>query len=143
MPRLADFGRSLALSNPHIVAETFSHRHAAVTHSPGLVCHPVGTDSLDPRAVALIVTVIAIDKPSMKGYVGWQSPSLYHEGETAIYDAFGESELARFAAELDGLLGVLAAALRCGGPPGSGQRCGYDLRGNVSGVCPECGVMRP
>lgn len=24
-------------------------------------------------------------------------------------------------------------------PPGHCQRCGYDLTGNVSGVCPECG----
>jgi hypothetical protein len=21
--------------------------------------------------------------------------------------------------------------------------CGYDLRGNVSGACPECGTLRP
>ncbi len=25
-------------------------------------------------------------------------------------------------------------------PPGSCQKCGYDLTGNVSGVCPECGT---
>jgi hypothetical protein len=25
-------------------------------------------------------------------------------------------------------------------PPGHCQRCGYDLRGNVSGRCPECGA---
>ena len=25
-------------------------------------------------------------------------------------------------------------------PPGHCQRCGYDLTGNTSGVCPECGV---
>ena len=24
-------------------------------------------------------------------------------------------------------------------PPGHCQKCGYDLKGNVSGVCPECG----
>ena len=24
-------------------------------------------------------------------------------------------------------------------PPGYCQKCGYNLRGNVSGVCPECG----
>ena len=24
-------------------------------------------------------------------------------------------------------------------PPGYCQKCGYDLTGNVSGVCPECG----
>ncbi len=24
-------------------------------------------------------------------------------------------------------------------PPGHCQKCGYDLQGNVSGVCPECG----
>jgi len=28
-------------------------------------------------------------------------------------------------------------------PPGHCQQCGYDLTGNVSGVCPECGVRRP
>ena len=27
-------------------------------------------------------------------------------------------------------------------PPGHCQSCGYDLTGNVSGVCPECGVKR-
>jgi hypothetical protein len=121
MPRLADFPRLLALSNPHIVAETFSHRHAEVTHNLGLSCHPVGTDSLDPRTVALIVTVIAIKEPSMKGYVAWQSPSFHHEGETAIYNAFGETEFARFAAELDGLLSVLAAAAQRGVPPETGH----------------------
>ncbi len=121
MPRLVDFGRSLSLSDPNIVAETFSHRHAEVTHSLGLGCYPVGTDSQDPRTVALIVTVIAITEPSMKGYVAWQGPSFHYEGETAIYDAFGETELARFAAELDGLLGVLAAAVQRGVPPRSGH----------------------
>ena len=25
-------------------------------------------------------------------------------------------------------------------PPGSCRKCGYDLTGNVSGVCPECGA---
>ena len=27
-----------------------------------------------------------------------------------------------------------------GFPPGHCEKCGYDLTGNVSGVCPECGV---
>ena len=26
-------------------------------------------------------------------------------------------------------------------PPGHCRECGYDLQGNVSGVCPECGSM--
>lgn len=26
-------------------------------------------------------------------------------------------------------------------PPGHCQSCGYDLTGNVSGVCPECGTL--
>jgi rubrerythrin len=26
-------------------------------------------------------------------------------------------------------------------PPGHCQRCGYNLTGNVSGVCPECGTQ--
>src|SRR4051812_9169647 len=63
MPRLNDFGRSLALSHPHIVAKTFSHRHAEVVHNLGMSCYPVGSDSSDPRAVALIVTVMAISEP--------------------------------------------------------------------------------
>jgi predicted Zn-ribbon and HTH transcriptional regulator len=25
-------------------------------------------------------------------------------------------------------------------PPSHCQRCGYDLTGNMSGVCPECGL---
>jgi len=28
-------------------------------------------------------------------------------------------------------------------PPGHCQNCGYNLTGNVSGVCPECGVSAP
>jgi len=28
-------------------------------------------------------------------------------------------------------------------PPGHCRKCGYNLTGNVSGVCPECGVMVP
>jgi hypothetical protein len=28
-------------------------------------------------------------------------------------------------------------------PPGHCTRCGYDLTGNVSGICPECGVPIP
>ena len=28
-------------------------------------------------------------------------------------------------------------------PPGHCQRCGYDLTGNESGVCPECGTEVP
>ena len=28
-------------------------------------------------------------------------------------------------------------------PPGHCQKCGYDLQGNVSGVCPECGKAAP
>ncbi|HEX8915351.1 MAG TPA: hypothetical protein VF796_23565 [Humisphaera sp.] len=121
MPRLADFGRSLSRSHPHVVAETFSHRHATVVHCLGLCCYPVGADSHDPRTVALIVNVTAISKPSMNGYVTWQVPlsKWLHsvpEGETAVYDAFGEREFATFAAELDGLLNVLAAAVQRGVP---------------------------
>jgi hypothetical protein len=78
MPRLAEFGRSLALSNPHSVAETLS-RHAEVIHSLGLGCRPVGTDSGEPRSVALIVTLIAIEEPSTKGYLTWQFPSSHQE----------------------------------------------------------------
>src|SRR5687767_1874004 len=83
IPRLADFRQSLALANTHIVAETFSHRHADVVHNLGLSCHPAGTDSSDPRTVALIVNVFAINKPSIKGYVQWQRPSCHIEGGTA------------------------------------------------------------
>ncbi len=28
-------------------------------------------------------------------------------------------------------------------PPGHCRKCGYDLTGNVSGVCPECGERIP
>jgi len=28
-------------------------------------------------------------------------------------------------------------------PPGYCQRCGYDLTGNLSGICPECGTAIP
>jgi len=28
-------------------------------------------------------------------------------------------------------------------PPGHCRTCGYNLRGNVSGVCPECGTPAP
>jgi len=28
-------------------------------------------------------------------------------------------------------------------PPGHCQRCGYNLTGNVSGLCPECGTPIP
>ncbi len=121
MPRLAAFGRSLALSNPRIVAEKFSHLHAEVTHSLGLSCYPVGTNSFDPRTVALIVTVTAINELSMKGYVAWQLPSFHHEGETAIHTVFDEAGFTRFAEELDGLMGVLAAAIERGAPPGHNQ----------------------
>lgn len=117
MRGLADYGRSLTQSNPYIVAETFSHRHAGVTHSLGLSCHPVGTDSFDPRTVALILTIIATKEPTLKGYVAWQSPSFYYEGETATYYSFGEEELADFNEELQRLLGILAAAVERGAPP--------------------------
>jgi hypothetical protein len=26
------------------------------------------------------------------------------------------------------------------GPPGACRKCGYDMTGNTSGVCPECGA---
>jgi hypothetical protein len=32
------------------------------------------------------------------------------------------------------------AIVRSKRDPGACERCGYDLRGNVSGVCPECGL---
>jgi hypothetical protein len=38
-----------------------------------------------------------------------------------------------------GLLGALSAAPRRG-PAGRCRYCGYDLTGNTTGVCPECGV---
>ena len=45
------------------------------------------------------------------------------------------------------LLSVLVTLVRCfrgGEPPrGSCPRCGYDLRGNCSGTCPECGAPVP
>ncbi len=37
-----------------------------------------------------------------------------------------------------GLLGRWYPTVRI--PPGHCQKCGYDLTGNVSGVCPECGA---
>jgi hypothetical protein len=36
-----------------------------------------------------------------------------------------------------GLLGRWSSSRRI--PPGHCQKCGYNLTGNVSGVCPECG----
>ena len=119
-PRLAEFGSSLMRSNEDVVAETFSHRHAGVVHNLGLRCHPVGSDSFDPRTVGIIVTVTAFKKPSLKAYVAWQSPSFHQEGQTAIYDRFREKDLTLFNKELDGLLPVLAAALR-GAPPQKDQ----------------------
>ena len=44
---------------------------------------------------------------------------------------------------LSGLLTTLAWGGRARKhPPGHCQQCGYDLKGNVSGTCPECGVCR-
>ena len=43
-----------------------------------------------------------------------------------------------------GLAGVVVAVLiarRRGYPRGHCRACGYNLRGNVSGVCPECGEV--
>lgn len=34
---------------------------------------------------------------------------------------------------------VVALPVKSPAPLGRCRRCGYDLRGNVSGVCPECG----
>ncbi len=46
-----------------------------------------------------------------------------------------------------GLLGCLVVPLwwrdRRRIPPGHCPRCGYDLTGNVSGRCPECGAAVP
>ena len=42
------------------------------------------------------------------------------------------------------VLGVRAGAAeakRAGRLPRKCQKCGYDLNGNVSGVCPECGEV--
>lgn len=42
------------------------------------------------------------------------------------------------------LLGaLLALSVRQPNPPGACRRCAYDLTGNVSGVCPECGNRIP
>ena len=38
------------------------------------------------------------------------------------------------------LLGAIVAFTRAEYPPGHCRTCGYDLTGNVSGVCPECGT---
>jgi hypothetical protein len=37
------------------------------------------------------------------------------------------------------VLAILSWRLRRPPPPGYCRNCGYDLTGNVSGVCPECG----
>jgi hypothetical protein len=45
-------------------------------------------------------------------------------------------------AGISGLLAVASGVLwwRYALPPGVCQTCGYNLTGNVSGVCPECGT---
>lgn len=47
---------------------------------------------------------------------------------------------------LEGLVtGLIFGLFRSLGPrpPGLCSRCGYDLTGNTSGICPECGTMIP
>jgi hypothetical protein len=52
----------------------------------------------------------------------------------------GMLEMAMLVSPL--LIGAVAVALVCAHAPPAGQcSCGYDLRGNASGICPECGQM--
>ena len=42
-------------------------------------------------------------------------------------------------AKIESLIEPLVRERRPFYPPGHCQKCGYNLTGNVSGVCPECG----
>lgn len=48
-----------------------------------------------------------------------------------------------FVAVLTLMLVLIGLDMRMVYPPGYCQSCGYDLTGNESGVCPECGVALP
>ena len=43
-------------------------------------------------------------------------------------------------AKIESLIEPLVRERRPFYPPGHCQKCGYNLTGNVSGVCPECGT---
>jgi hypothetical protein len=92
------------------------HCRRPVQFNLGLSCHPVSSDSGDPRAVALIVTVLARDGLSLNGYVLGQSPLFHREGDTGFYEIVEDADVARFGDELQGLLRVLAAAVARGAP---------------------------
>ena len=70
--------------------------------------------------------------------VGWENERVLKTGETT----WGAQVRLAWPASLPGLAGLLLAlrgrkTRRSGGIPC--PACGYDLTGNVGGVCPECG----
>jgi hypothetical protein len=51
-----------------------------------------------------------------------------------------------FASLASLFVGLLVAIIPCHPaivPPGRCGKCDYDLTGNLSGICPECGTMTP
>lgn len=69
-------------------------------------------------------------------------PPVYHTPDEFYADAAAVAAVASAAAGvLSGAIGGLVAELIKRVPrPGHCPRCGYNLTGNLSGVCPECGT---
>jgi len=79
-----------------------------------------------------------------------------HWATTGLYDRPPGGEDSYFPSWCKGVAILVATLVLCcrdwrtpvlrwlgafGYPPGSCQACGYDLTGNISGVCPECGKI--
>jgi hypothetical protein len=58
-------------------------------------------------------------------------------------DRFGAMDISMCIAAAGGLVSAIIVYRRLkrpSPPPGCCRECGYDLTGNVSGICPECGT---
>ena len=134
--RVADLGRILGRLGARVAAGL------ALNYNSPMPCRPViRALSVGGLTTILVALVLGTDRVfyCVQEVVAWLTPrAIPDQAAWLIADGLTVLTLAAPGLVVAVVIAVRGAVPRH--PPGRCQRCGYDLTGNMSGVCPECGA---